>query len=89
MGDFPGSPVVKTPSSHCRGNGFDLLVGELRSHTPGSMPQKTPTQKELLVGNFLSSLTRALSSESRVLTIEPAGNSVVDTFLLESQGLSS
>ena len=45
VGDFPGSPVVKTPSSHCRGHGFDLLVRELRSHTPGSMLQKTPTQR--------------------------------------------
>ena len=90
MGDFAGSSVVKTPSSHCRGHGFDLLVRELRSYMPGSMvPKKTHTKKELLVGNLLSSLTRALSSESTELTIEPAVNSVVDAFLLESQGLSS
>ena len=89
MGDFAGSSVVKTPSSHGRGRGFDLLVRELRSYMPGSMvPKKTHT-KELLVGNLLSSLTRALSSESTELTIEPAGNSVVDAFLLESQGLRS
>ena len=31
VGDFPGSLVVKTLSSHCRGHGFDPLVGKLIS----------------------------------------------------------
>ena len=26
-GDFPGSPVVKTPCFHCRGHGFDPWSG--------------------------------------------------------------
>ena len=25
--DFPGGPVVKTPHLHCRGHGFDPLLG--------------------------------------------------------------
>ena len=29
--DFFGSPVVRTPHFHCRGRGFQSLVGELRS----------------------------------------------------------
>ena len=32
--DFPGSPVVKTPSFHCRGHGFDPWSGELRPRRP-------------------------------------------------------
>ena len=24
FGEFPGSPVVRTPRSHCQGPGFDL-----------------------------------------------------------------
>ena len=27
MRDFPGSPVVKSPSSHCRGHGFEPWSG--------------------------------------------------------------
>ena len=27
-GEFPGSPVVKTPRFHCRGRGFDLWSGK-------------------------------------------------------------
>ena len=29
LGDFPGSPVAKTPHSQCRGPRFDSGVGEL------------------------------------------------------------
>ena len=33
LGDFPGRPVVMTPSSQCRGHGWlDPWLGELRSH---------------------------------------------------------
>ena len=28
MWDFPGSPVVKTPCFHCRGQGFHLIPGQ-------------------------------------------------------------
>ena len=37
---FPGCPVVKTLSVHCRCCGFDLLVRELRSHKPYSAARK-------------------------------------------------
>ena len=34
---FPGGPVVRTPSFHCRGQGFHPLVRELRSHMPSGV----------------------------------------------------
>ena len=39
--DFPGSPVIKTgPSFHCKGQGFDPWLGELRSHMPFGVAKK-------------------------------------------------
>ena len=38
--DFPGGPVVKTPSSQCRGRRFKSLVRELRSHMLHSVAKK-------------------------------------------------
>ena len=38
--DFPGGPAVKTPCFHCRGSGFDSLVGELRSCMPRGTAKK-------------------------------------------------
>ena len=32
--DFPGRPVVKSPSFYCRGHGVRSLVGKLRSYMP-------------------------------------------------------
>ena len=31
-GDFPGDPAVKTPSSQCRGPGFDPWSGNYKPH---------------------------------------------------------
>ena len=36
--DFPGGPVVKTPSSHCRGHEFQPWSG--KSHTPRGTAKK-------------------------------------------------
>ena len=38
--DFPGGPVVKTPSFHCKGRGFDPWLGELRSYMPFGVAKK-------------------------------------------------
>jgi len=38
--DFLGGPVVKTPSSQCRGRRFKSLVRELRSHMLHSVAKK-------------------------------------------------
>lgn len=32
MGDFPGSPVVRSLRFHCRRRGFPPWAGKLRSH---------------------------------------------------------
>ena len=47
--DFPGGPVVKTQHFHCRGVGFDPLLGELRSHMPHSTASHHPVKKGLEV----------------------------------------
>ena len=39
MGDFPGSPVVKTLCFQCRGHRFQSLVRKLRSYMPLSAAQ--------------------------------------------------
>lgn len=45
--DFPGSPVVKTPLSHCRGPGLIIPGGELGSHMLGGAAKKTPNKQTL------------------------------------------
>ena len=42
MGEFPDSPVVRTPSFHCCGPGFHPWSGNLRSHkTRGRAKKKS------------------------------------------------
>ena len=43
--DFPSGPVVEAPGFHCRGHGFDLWLGKLRSH----MHMIKPKNKTILV----------------------------------------
>ena len=43
--DVPGGPGVKTPPSTARGAG-SILVGELRSHRPCSVPPPPEIKKE-------------------------------------------
>ena len=45
--DFPGGPVVKTPSSHCREHGFNLQAGTKTPHATrcgAQTKQKLKTQ---------------------------------------------
>ena len=44
--DFPGGPVVKTPSFQCREHVFPSLVGELRSHMMLGVAKKKKKEKE-------------------------------------------
>ena len=46
--DFPGCPVVKTPSFHCKGMGL-ILVLEIRSHVLCDMTKK---KKGIFEGKF-------------------------------------
>ena len=43
--DFPGGPVVKTPSFQCREHVFPSLVGELRSHMMLGVAKKKEKRK--------------------------------------------
>ena len=38
--DFPGGPVARTLSVHCRCRGIDPWLGSLRSHTPRGAANK-------------------------------------------------
>ena len=46
LGDFPGSPVVKTPRFHCRVR-VHSLVGELRSRMPCGTAKKKKKKVKL------------------------------------------
>lgn len=48
--DFPGRPVVRTPSFHCSAHGFNPWVRELRFHMLQGMTKnkKHPTKQESL-----------------------------------------
>ena len=43
---FPGSPVVKTPHSKCRGLWVRSLIRELRSHVPCDVAKKKKKKEE-------------------------------------------
>ena len=45
--EFPGSPVVRTPRSHCQGPWAQSLVGELRSSKPHSVAKKKKKKKNV------------------------------------------
>ena len=45
LGDFPGSPVVKTPHFQCRGAG-SVLVVVLRCHVPQCAAKATPMTRK-------------------------------------------
>ena len=45
VGDFPSSPVIKTPPSISEDECFLFLMGELRSHMPWSTAKKNQTNK--------------------------------------------
>ena len=55
--DFPGSPVVKTPCSQCRGHGFDPCLG---NWDPTYSAAFAPTKKRMneLHVNLILSLDR-------------------------------
>ena len=42
--DFPGTPVVKTPSFHCRGHGFDPWSGKIPHAVEQLSPCATTTE---------------------------------------------
>ena len=44
--DFPGGPVVKTPSFQCREHVFPSLVGEIRSHMMLGVAKKKKKKKK-------------------------------------------
>ena len=44
--DFPGGPVVKPPSFHCRGHGFNPWSG--RSYMPSGMVKKERKQQKTI-----------------------------------------
>ena len=46
-GEFPGSPVVRTPRFHCKGAWVRSLVGELRSRMPCDPAQKKKKKKRV------------------------------------------
>ena len=45
--DFPGGPVVKILSYHCRGHRFESVVRKLRSHKPPGVAKKKEKEKKL------------------------------------------
>ena len=45
--NFSGAPVVKTPSSHCKGGRVPSLVGELSSHMLQRLGQKIKSKKKV------------------------------------------
>ena len=50
---FPGCPVVRTPCSHCRGPGFNPLVGEQRSFNVLSAEKKKERKKTSILKSAL------------------------------------
>ena len=56
--ESPGSPVVKTPHSHCRGCWFHPWFGELRSFMSQSQKKK---KKKMLLITWHSCVVRILS----------------------------
>ena len=50
LGEFPGSPVVRTPHSHCRGPGFDPWLGNRDPASHTVQPKKK--KKKILSNNW-------------------------------------
>ena len=51
MWEFPGSPVVRTPRFHCRGQ-VQSLVRELRSCMPRSAAKKKKEKKKAEINDI-------------------------------------
>ena len=52
--EFPGGLVVRTLNFHCRRHGFDLQLGELRSHMQCNVTNKNGEVDEVVLEASLS-----------------------------------
>ena len=78
-GDFPCSPVVKSPCSHCRGAWVPSLVTKLRSHMPSSSAKNPHTDTGS--GTFVNGGVLTVQTQRREGRREPGWQCVLPSKL--------